>query len=80
VPESAGPRYPLAPKVRRGLCPGARHPRSASPADTGQCHPDTSLLGLDTLAGMMRLHPALQAAHEIRQALSVLTDYSWPVP
>ena len=41
---------------------------------------DTSLLGLDTLAGMMRLHPALQAAHEIRQALSVLTDYSWPVP
>jgi hypothetical protein len=41
---------------------------------------DTSLLALDTLAGMMRLHPALQAAHEIRQALSVLTDYSWPVP
>jgi hypothetical protein len=41
---------------------------------------DLSLPGLDTLAGMMRLHPALQAAHEIRQALSMLTGYTWPVP
>jgi hypothetical protein len=45
--------------------------RAQPPADAG-------LLGLDTLAGMTRLHPALQAAHEIRQALSMLTDYTWP--
>ena len=29
---------------------------------------------------MMRLHPAVQAGHEIRQALDVLTSYTWPVP
>jgi Mg2+-importing ATPase len=40
----------------------------------------TGPLNLDTLARMMRLHPAVQAAHEISQALDVLTSYTWPVP
>jgi hypothetical protein len=29
---------------------------------------------------MMHLHPAMQAGREIRQALGVLTSYTWPVP
>ena len=37
-------------------------------------------LRLDTAAHMMRLHPAEQARREIRQALDVLTSYTWPVP
>lgn len=42
--------------------------------------PDSGPLALDTVARMMRLHPTLQAAQEIRQALSVLTSYTWPIP
>jgi hypothetical protein len=37
-------------------------------------------LAPDTLAGMMRLHPAEQAAWEVSQALSVLTHNTWPQP
>jgi len=46
----------------------------------GQPPPGTGPLNQDTLARMTRLHPTQQAAHEIRQALSVLTSYTWPVP
>jgi Tfp pilus assembly ATPase PilU len=37
-------------------------------------------LAQDTLAGIMRLHPAEQAAKEIAEALSVLTHNAWPQP
>ena len=46
----------------------------------GQPPPGAGPLTQDTLARMMRLPPTQQAAHEIRQALSVLTSYTWPVP
>lgn len=58
-----------------------RYRRSAEYAITrGQPPVGTGLLNLDTLARMMHLHPAVQAAHEVRQALDVLTSYTWPVP
>lgn len=47
--------------------------RGEPPAGTGP-------LNLDTLAHMMRLHPAEHARREIRQALDVLTSFTWPVP
>lgn len=37
-------------------------------------------LAQDTLTGMTRLHPAVQAAKEISEALSVLTHNAWPQP
>jgi energy-coupling factor transporter ATP-binding protein EcfA2 len=64
-----------------GLDVPIRYHRSAEYAVTrGQPPAGTGPLNLDTLARMMRLHPAVQAAREIRQALDVLTSYTWPVP
>ncbi len=64
-----------------GLEVPIRYQRSAEYAVTrGQPPADTGLLSLDTVAHMMRLHPAMQAGREIRQALDVLTSYTWPVP
>ena len=42
--------------------------------------PEARELAQGTLAGMMRLHPAEQAAKEIGEALSVLTNNAWPRP
>ena len=42
--------------------------------------PEARELAQDTLAGMMRLHPAELAAQEISEALSVLTHNTWPQP
>lgn len=42
--------------------------------------PEARELAQGTLAGMMRLHPAEQAAKEIGEALSVLTHNAWPQP
>jgi len=42
--------------------------------------PEARELAQDTLAGMVRLHPAEQAAKEIGEALSVLTHDAWPQP
>jgi hypothetical protein len=64
-----------------GLDVPIRYQRSTEYTVTrGQPPGGTGSLSLDTLARMMRLHPTPQAAHEIRQALSVLTNYAWPVP
>ena len=64
-----------------GLEVPIRYQRSAEYAVTrGQPPADTGPLSLDTVAHMMRLHPAMQAGREIRQALDVLTSYTWPVP
>jgi hypothetical protein len=46
----------------------------------GQETDDARQLTKDTLAEMMRLHPAQQAANEIGRALSVLTHNAWPEP
>jgi hypothetical protein len=55
--------------------------RSAEYAVTrGQPPAGTGPLNLDTVARMMRLHPAVQAARAIRQVLDVLTSHTWPVP
>jgi len=42
--------------------------------------PQARELAQDTLAGMMRLYPAEQAAKEIAEALSLLTNNAWPQP
>jgi hypothetical protein len=42
--------------------------------------PEAGELTQDTLAGMMRLHPAEQAAKEIGAALFILTHDAWPQP
>jgi len=46
----------------------------------GREPPEARELAQDTLAGMMRLHPAEQAAKEIGRALSVLAHNAWPQP
>jgi hypothetical protein len=64
-----------------GLDVPIRYRRSAEYAVTrGQPPADIGPLNLDTVARMMRLHPAVQAARAIRQALDVLTSHTWPVP
>lgn len=45
----------------------------------GQPPPGWSPYGSGTVAGMMRLHPVLQATREIRRALQALTSWTWPV-
>jgi hypothetical protein len=63
-----------------GLDIPVRYQPSAGYAVTrGQPPPGLGPYGSGTAAGMMRLHPVLQAAREIRQALSALTNYTWPV-
>lgn len=64
-----------------GLDVPIRYQRSAKYTVTrGQPPADAGPLSLDTVAHMMRLHPAMQASREIQQALDVLTSYTWPVP
>lgn len=64
-----------------GLEVPIRYQRSTEYAVTrGQPPAGTGPLSLDTVAHMMRLHPAIQARRVIQQALDVLTSHTWPVP
>ncbi|MCM3882240.1 NACHT domain-containing NTPase [Frankia sp. R82] len=40
---------------------------------------DSSMTAGSTLATLMRRHPTDQAAHELGQALAMLTDHTWPM-
>jgi hypothetical protein len=61
-------------------CPSATVAAPSTRLPGGQPPIGTEPLKLDTVARMMRLHPAVQAARAIWQALDVLTSHTWPAP